>query len=350
MVDFSYTPPTYYKPGFNGAALPPTNSVQSLAQAAAIGAVQGLNQATYDSSTYLTNQAPGSIGYRLPAQNYINYNPGGIAQFGTPSLKTALINTAVDVGTNVISNALGINNPSYSRLYNNGLNYGAVPKQSIRSTSGSSDVAFADTTETRVVIYDNTGMFINQSDIFAPLQQIGGVLFPYTPSIQFAHKANYEIQHLVHTNYGVPQYSYSSVDNIGLTADFTANTPAEAEYIVAVIHFFRSVTKMFYGQDQAAGTPPPVLYLNGHGPFLMDLIPVVVSSFDYSLPTDVDYISCNVAGEKQRVPTAISIQLSMIPTYSRNNISSNFGLTSFASGDLLVGVNGSSSAGGGGFL
>ena len=345
MVDFSYTPPSYYAPGSFGSGKPPT-LVETLATAAIAGAVDGLNQANYDPSPFI-NTPPGAVGYRLPAQTYINYNPGGIAQFGTPSLKTTLINTAVNVGVNALGSALGLTNPRTARLYNNGLNAGAVPAFGISSASGSSDVAFADTTETRVIIYDNTGLFIDQSEIMAPLQQIGGVLFPYTPAIQFAHKANYEIQHLIHTNYGVPQYSYSSVDNIGLTADFTANTPAEAEYIVAVIHFFRSVTKMFYGQDQAAGTPPPVLYLNGHGPFLMDLIPVVVSSFDYSLPTDVDYISCNVAGEKQRVPTMISIQLSLIPTYSRNNISNNFGLTDFASGGLIVGTGNSGSSTGG---
>jgi hypothetical protein len=348
MVDFSYRPPTYYvAPGTNGAGIPP-RPVETLAAAAAVGVVNGINAATYDPSPFV--QTSDTIGYRLPAQNYVNYGPSSIAQFGTPSLKTALINTAVNVGINAVGNALGLNNPSGMRLRNNGLNYGATPSQGITSSSGSSSVAFSDNTETRVILYDNTGLFINQSDILAPLQQIGGVLFPYTPAIQFAHKANYEIQHLVHTNYGVPQYSYSSVDNIGLTADFTANTPAEAEYIVAVIHFFRSVTKMFYGQDQAAGTPPPVLYLNGHGPFLMDLIPVVVSSFDYSLPTDVDYISCSVAGEKQRVPTQMSVQVSMIPTYSRNNISNNFGLTEFSNGGLIVGSNGSSGAGGGGWL
>lgn len=348
MVDFSYTPPKYYAPLVN-TGIPAPNPVQTLAAAAAVGVIDGINAATYDSSPFIT-QTPGSVGYRLPAQNYVNYGPGSVAQFGTPSLKTTLINTAVNVGVNAIGNALGLKNPSGMRLRNNGLSYGATPSQSISSVNGESNVAFADNTETRVRIFDTTGMFIDRSEIMAPLQEIGGVLFPYTPAVQFSHKANYEIQHLVHTNYGVPQYSYSSVDNIAFTADFTANTPAEAEYIVAVIHFFRSVTKMFYGQDQAAGTPPPVLYLDGHGPFLMDMIPVVVSSFDYSLPTDVDYISCNVAGEKQRVPTMMSIQLAMIPTYSRNNISNNFGLTKFSNGGLIVGVNGGSAVGGGGFL
>lgn len=346
MVDFSYTPPTYYRLPSPGG-IPVSNPVQTLAAAAAVGVVDGISSALYDPSPFV--QTPGSVGYRLPAQNYINYGPGSVAQFGTPSLKTTLINTAVNVGINAVGNALGINNPSGMRLRNNGLSYGATPSQGLSSASGSSDVAFADNTETRVIIYDNTGLFIDQSEIMAPLQQIGGVLFPYTPAITFGHKAQYENQHLIHTNYGTPIYQHSTVD-ISMTAEFTANTPAEAEYIVAMIHFFRSVTKMFYGQDKLAGAPPPVLYLDGHGPMLLDLIPVVITSFDFSLPTDVDYISCNVAGEKQRVPTSMSVQISMLPTYSRNNISNNFSLDKFSSGGLIVGTNGSSSVGGGGFL
>ena len=90
MVDFLYTPPTYYAPGQYGTALPP-NSVQNLASAAAVGVVDGINAALYDPSPFV--QTPGSVGYRLPAQNYVNYGPGIVAQFGTPSLKTALINS-----------------------------------------------------------------------------------------------------------------------------------------------------------------------------------------------------------------------------------------------------------------
>jgi hypothetical protein len=73
--------------------------------------------------------------------------------------------------------------------------------------------------------------------------------------------------------YTVPAYQYSSIENISLTAQFTANIRAEAEYIVAMMHFFRSSTKMFYGSDQLAGTPPPVLFLDGYGPWTFNSIP-----------------------------------------------------------------------------
>jgi hypothetical protein len=50
---------------------------------------------------------------------------------------------------------------------------------------------------------------------------------------------------------------------------------------------------MFYGQDENPnrGTPPPLLYLSGFGQYQFDSHPVVLTSFAYSLPVDVDYIN-----------------------------------------------------------
>jgi hypothetical protein len=110
--------------------------------------------------------------------------------------------------------------------------------------------------------------------------------------------------------------------------------------MVAMMHFFRTVTKMFYGQDQLAGTPPPVLFLDAYGPYTFDHIPIVITGFDYELPNDVDYISCSIKGQKQKIPTSLNVSLTMIPTYSRNNISNKFGLTSFSQGALITGAMG----------
>ena len=79
--------------------------------------------------------------------------------------------------------------------------------------------------------------------------------------------------------------------------------------MLAVIHFFRSVTKMFYGQDAERGAPPPLVYLSGFGPYQFNGHPCVVKSFDYNLPIDVDYVRVqpNNYGQNllnRRVPVA----------------------------------------------
>jgi hypothetical protein len=71
---------------------------------------------------------------------------------------------------------------------------------------------------------------------------------------------------------------------------FTAQDTGEANYLLAVITFFKSVTKMFYGQDAERGAPPPLVYLSGLGEYQFNEHPCVVSQFNYNLPSDADYI------------------------------------------------------------
>lgn len=221
--------------------------------------------------------------------------------------------------------------------------------------------------------------------ILQPLAATDGIIFPYTPSIQLTYAASYTTTDLTHSNYKIFQYNYSSIDNLQITGDFTAQDTFEADYLLAVIHFLRSVTKMFYGQDQnpKPGTPPPLCYLSGLGAFQFDAHPLAVTSFTYSLPSDVDYIragsTTTLAGvnrssgntpindnsitnnrlvglqsggqpigpqyqttpggtvEPTYVPTKIQISIGCVPIISRNDISNRFSLKDYASGKLLRG-------------
>ena len=126
--------------------------------------------------------------------------------------------------------------------------------------------------------------------ILAPLYATDGVIFPYTPTISTSYNAKYDPYDLVHSNYRGYFYKSSQVETISIKGVFTAQDSREAAYLLAVIHFFRSVTKMFYGQDQEAGTPPPLVFLSGLGQYQFNNHACVVSQFSYNLPNDVDYI------------------------------------------------------------
>lgn len=126
--------------------------------------------------------------------------------------------------------------------------------------------------------------------ILQPLAVSDGVIFPYTPSIQTVYKANYNSYNLTHSNYRGYFYQNSAVEDINITGIFTAQDSVEAAYLLAVIHFFRSATKMFYGQDPQRGAPPPLVYLSALGESQYVDAPCVISQFNYNLPTDVDYI------------------------------------------------------------
>jgi hypothetical protein len=229
------------------------------------------------------------------------------------------------------------------------------------------------------------------TDLLYPLQSTDGVIFPYTPAISVVYAAHYDSSTLTHSNYKIFQYGSSSVDNITITCDFTAQDTAEANYLLAVIHFFKSATKMFYGQDQnpKPGTPPPLCYLSGLGDFQFDAHPLAITGFNYTLPTDVDYIragrpnsaagvntaqqvpksgdslssllrlassflqsgaqaappkfgltasNLQATSEATYVPTKMSLSITAIPIVTRNDISTKFSLKDYATGKLLQGT------------
>jgi hypothetical protein len=234
--------------------------------------------------------------------------------------------------------------------------------------------------------------------ILAPLAVTDGVVFPYTPVIETSYQAKYDSYDLTHSNYRGYFYKNSTVENITIKGTFTAQDTREAQYLLAVIHFFKSVTKMFYGQDQQAGTPPPLVYLSGFGKYQFNENPCVVTNFGYSLPNDVDYIRAdgfnniglnmgnrrsqssgpaiggslgtaiaiidrltnagfengsltnrpnpgqvnqNVANQTSinstYVPTKMEISITLLPMQTRNQVSKQFSLKSFANGSLLAG-------------
>lgn len=246
----------------------------------------------------------------------------------------------------------------------------------------------------RIKLADRADYFYNadRPGIMAPLRSTNGVIFPYTPLVTVSYVANYTPLDVVHSNYKFYSYKNSSVENINITGDFTAQNTVEANYLLAVIHFFRSATKMFYGQDQnpSRGVPPPLMYISGYGPYQFDNHPVVITNFTYNLPQDVDYIDAyptnntNALGglnlapytptaarftspldrlrslvssgiakgglppppnfqnsqninESTRVPTKINIQITCLPIATRNAVSNKFSLKEYANGSLLRG-------------
>ena len=262
-------------------------------------------------------------------------------------------------------------------------------KNDARSTATNQDaVSFEKAKDWRVRLsLAPSAKYLYKADnpgILKPLQATNGVIFPYTPTVSAVYAANYDASELVHSNYKIYNYKNSTVDTVTITGDFTAQDTNEANYLLAVIQFFKSVTKMFYGQDQNPrnGTPPPLVYMSGLGTFQFDNHPLAVTNFTYSLPNEVDYIragsTTNQPGsstasqtpvnntdnastariqssglgvrtpnfQRQQatinsnatyVPTKMQIVITCIPIVTRNDISNNFSLRDYATGALLQG-------------
>ena len=182
------------------------------------------------------------------------------------------------------------------------------------------------------------------------LQSTSGVIFPYTPQIQVTHTARYNPTLLTHSNYASHFYEGSEVQAINITGDFTVQNWDEGQYLLAVIHFFRSVTKMFYGRDAFAGAPPPLVFLNGYGTVYFPNVSCVVTQFTHTMPSDSDYVEVPIGVQRGavagnainltsiptvRLPIASQISVSLQPVYSRTNVAQNFSLQNFARGQFV---------------
>lgn len=245
---------------------------------------------------------------------------------------------------------------------------------------------------------DATYLYQDKSNtLLAPLRVSDGVVFPYTPTINTSYAAKYDPYDLTHSNYRGYFYRGSNVSDIQIQGTFTAQNTREAEYVLAVIHFFRSATKMFYGKDEFRGAPPPLVYLRGYGEYQFNDHACVISNFQYNLPNDVDYIAIapnnqglnmsnrqaqvgsspvstissainrlgnlfnavtgqpgvpqgattgrgdlgvvrqtvNGTGQTTYVPTKIDITISLLPVQTRAQVSKQFSLREFANGNGL---------------
>jgi len=246
--------------------------------------------------------------------------------------------------------SIGASNAADRRRESSGIKpggqiYASNIKQSVRFIEGNSRREIKDW-RVRINTSKTLKSFFSHG-ILEPLQATNGVIFPYTPQISVSHMANYVPQRFTHSNYAHMFYETSEIQQIQIQTDFTAQNCQEADYVLACIYFFRSITKMFFGESNYAGNPPPLVFLNGYGQHYFPNVPCVITSFTHTMPPDADYISTSkpdyngdynslysTRGSLTRIPTVSNFQVSLVPVYSKQNLA-KFDLEKFAKGDLL---------------
>ncbi len=134
-------------------------------------------------------------------------------------------------------------------------------------------------------------------NILRPLYESGGLLFPYTPTINDTATVNYEMYEPVHTNQPFAAFKSVAAKEITIIGTFTTMNKQEAVQNLANIHFLRTVTKMYFGfKSTLRGTPPPILLFNALGTAMYHNVPVIVTTFNIELPADVDYVNIRKKG------------------------------------------------------
>ena len=215
-------------------------------------------------------------------------------------------------------------------------------------------------------VYDS---ILANNELMEPLVESRGIFWPLTPAVVIQHSANYNPLSQTHSNYPFQAYQNSQVDSLNIIGEFPVQNSDDAKHWVATVNFLRTITKMYFGKEQALkGNPPPIMHLSGYGDYVFNKVPVIVNTFNVDLRPGIDYISTNQnqtelfaqsggvgpAGiksdgtygtardatrelsrnaPKSWAPTLSNISVLVTPVYSRESIK-NFSLSDFARGNL----------------
>jgi len=208
--------------------------------------------------------------------------------------------SSIAAGANAISNlgsAISSGNPSKVLSAIRSIN---LPKGGQNGGAESANATFVtDTNKDWRVKLTLPGMsdvneVFSKGEILKPIRAAGGLIFPYTPTISISHNVTYGEQALTHQNYQFIAYQNSKVSDIQIIGDFYVQDWIEAQYWIAAVHFLRSVTKMYAGDNAYVGNPPPILKFSAYGDYVFNNVPVVVKNFSVTLPKEVDFISVDI--------------------------------------------------------
>ena len=260
-----------------------------------------------------------------------------------------------EIGKIVKNVGSGIFNRTLGRLTGAGISTDSRIVNARAKWSGRSDK-----TDWRVRLQIPTGAdavyesILANNELLAPLVPSRGIFWPLTPAVVIQHSANYNALAQTHSNYPFQAYQNSQVDSMNIIGEFPVQNADDAKHWVATINFLRTITKMYFGKEQALkGNPPPIMHLSGYGDHMFSKVPVIVNTFNVELRPGIDYISTNQdpnrnitsprtrerlglpeTGESQTwAPTLSNISVLVTPIYSRESVK-NFSMKKFVNGEL----------------
>ena len=235
-----------------------------------------------------------------------------------------------DSSGKISSTPSDVSGAEYTRENRSGVPIGAERGMNVKKASAE----WAETKDLRVIIrVPKTYLKGPAAGPSGMLNNFGGILFPYTPTISYDTQAVYGSVNPVHSNYTQYFYKNSQVGQINISGKFTVQNEKEGKVWLGVVHLLRGLTKMRWGSDSNAGSPPPVCRLEAYGDFMLRNVPVVISNFKFDLPDNVDYMAVKGEYKNTLVPTVSTLNVTLNVMYSRREMQ-DYSVDSWLQGNL----------------
>jgi hypothetical protein len=185
----------------------------------------------------------------------------------------------------------------------------------------------------------------DETNLLTPLRETRGLMFPFTPSIDWSQSVNYKVTSLVDSNQDYSTYENTPSTNLSVSGTFVIQNIKEAKYVLACIHFLRTVSKSYFGkasfkapstnEPSLAGLPPPILIFRGYGDYMFNDLPVIVKDHSYSFKQDVSYIDFEVNDSMVRLPSIMDISIKLVVQNTPKRNKDEFDLDKFRTGALM---------------
>lgn len=178
------------------------------------------------------------------------------------------------------------------------------------------------------------------SNILSILYETDGLLFPYTPTIAVSQEVNYKNISLVHTIGDIDTYHHTPSVGLSVTGSFTVQNQREGRYALAVLHFLRTASKMYFGKQDKdkglAGLPPPVLIFTGYGNYMFDNLPVILKSHSYTLDKNMNMVTFQTPNGMAKLPSMFEVTMQLQVQQTPRAMRTQFSLDKFRTGELMT--------------
>lgn len=163
------------------------------------------------------------------------------------------------------------------------------------------------------------------------------VVFNVSPTVDESASATYDSYQPVHFPSAIQVYKATNARTLNVNGKFISRTPLEASKTLEFLNYIRSWVMPYFGKGTAEsnykdklGAPPDVLYLSAYGKYNLKSVPVVMLSYSWTYPDDIDYIPSELG---HPVPRIIDVSMSFLETHAPKEFES-FDIEKYRDGKL----------------